>query len=85
MLNIRFHRSSAPITETELVSLIDGIRPAIASADHPDRDYALLLARMLFRIRELQAQVAELCKPPKPPYVQHLANSIEQQNNGAQQ
>jgi hypothetical protein len=85
MLNIQFKRNSEPITDAELISVIEGIRPAVDCVDHPDRDYALLLAKMLFRIRELQAQVAELRKPPKPPYMQHLADSLKQQNNGAQQ
>jgi len=56
MLNIRFRRSSAPITDAELLSIIDGIRPALADPDHPDKDYALLLARMFFRIEAMQVQ-----------------------------
>lgn len=59
MLNIEFHRSPKPITETEMVSVINGIRPAIASTDHPDRDYALLLAKMVLRIDELKDRVPQ--------------------------
>lgn len=65
MLNIRFERNSAPITDTELLSVVDGIQPALAVPEHPDKDYALLLARMLFRINALKAELAKVFPPVK--------------------
>jgi hypothetical protein len=59
MLNIVFERTSAPITDTELLSVIDGIRPAIDAAAHPDKDYALLLARLVLRIEALKDKLME--------------------------
>lgn len=63
MLNLPIKLSSAPISDAELSTVIAGIRPAIAIPGHPDKDYALLLARMVFRINELKAQIARTKQP----------------------
>lgn len=65
MLNIVFERTSAPITDTELLSVIDGIRPAIDAPGHPDKDYALLLARLVLRIDELKIASPAAAWEPK--------------------
>lgn len=79
MLEIRFKRNSEPITDAELLSVIGAIRPAMATDGHGQNDFELLLAKMLFRIRELEAQVAALRKTPGPPGMRYLADSFDLQ------
>ena len=65
MLDIQFSRNSAPATDAELLSVVDGIRPALGEIGHPFHDTALLLAKILLRIEELRAELAGRQAPAK--------------------
>jgi hypothetical protein len=63
MLNVEFKRNSEPIDDAELLSVLDAIQREAA----PLSDLALLLAKMIFRIKALEAQAAGVQLVPIKP------------------
>ncbi|MDB5853251.1 MAG: hypothetical protein JWR22_1292 [Herminiimonas sp.] len=59
MLNISFTRDSAPISDADLLAVIDGVRAHLQSPDDVLRDQALLLSKMALRIDQLRVEHCE--------------------------
>ena len=62
MANLPFVRNSEPITDSELYLLSVAIRPFLFGVDSPDKDIALLVAKMFLRIQELKSELADVRK-----------------------
>lgn len=55
LLSIPFDRNSAPVTDREILAIVDAVRPVLADGRGPCVMHALLLTKLLFRIEELRA------------------------------
>ncbi|MFC7515126.1 hypothetical protein ACFQUU_08935 [Herbaspirillum sp. GCM10030257] len=60
MLNIYYKRDSKPIDDEDMRSVRQAVTPIIAAGPGPEKDYALLLAKMMFRIEALQGEIARM-------------------------
>jgi hypothetical protein len=67
MLDIPYKRDSQPIDDADLLTVLEVIEPYLLDPESPDKAMALLLAKMIFRIKALEAQVAGLQLVPITP------------------
>lgn len=56
MLDIPFRKNREPLTDGEILAVVDTIRPVLVAGRGPDVMIAWLLAKILFRIEQLRAE-----------------------------